>query len=90
MNKFEILEKNNLKHIVLDTGVYLKSEQGLICEFSIEYVVPRETTDEKIKSMNKEYMKEVDIVTEKMISEHGNSIVDLRFLNNMSDKVVFE
>ena len=90
MNKFEELEEQNLKHVIKESGVYFKTEDGDICEFCVEYYVDKNCSDKEFNKYHKLYEKVIDEVLDKMLTNEDNGIIDLRFLNNMSDKVTFE
>ena len=91
MNKFDELEQQNLKHVVKESGVYIKNKNGELCEFCVEYFVDKSLSDKEFDNYHKQYEKVINKVTDEMImNDENNEIVDLRFLNNMSDKVTFE
>jgi len=91
MNKFEELEEQNLKHVIKESGVYFKNTEGDFCEFVTEYFVDKDCTEKEINDYHSLYEKCINETLEKFIlNDEKNEILDLRFLNNMSDKVTFE
>ena len=67
MNKFEKLEKQNLRHVSIGTGVYLKNTEGELCEFCLEYFVHKDISDKEMNEYHKNYLKVIEKVTEDFI-----------------------
>jgi len=77
--------KDNLKHIVKYTNVFLRDKNDEIVELCLEYYTDNE------KKYDEVHKKNMNVISD-LIDEYSmnNDCIDLRFLDHMTDKVTFE